>query len=267
VVLRGEIPNDHLTVEATTVEHVGVLGVELDGRDFNWRLQHMSKSDDMVVRKVEDENERLEGFSLNHGSQVEVHVVNHAHRDPVWSSGVELNAGYALTFAVIVVDEGPRGHVGGVDLATSSGLIVSEHLKVVLEDIDDLIGLQGLLNSEGDSVNELVKLFLELLGCLDLLFGLLASLVAALSDEVIRVVLDSLVDGSAEIGLSLDLLHLVSSLEAHVEHLHVSKAIADSFDGGLEIDGELLRLLICKVEAILAVFASRSGNPHLELWS
>lgn len=172
----------------------------------------MSQGNDMVIREVQDQHIRFERLSLDHRPKVEVHIVNHTHGDPVWLRWVELDARHTLSFAVIVINKGSRGHVSSIDLASSGCLLISEHLEVVLEDIDDLIALEGLLDSESNSVDELVQLFLELLGCLDLLFCLLACLLTAVSDKVVRIILYRLVNGSAEVCLGVYLLHLVSSL-------------------------------------------------------
>ena len=43
------------------------------------------------------------------------------------------------------------------------------------------------------------------------------------------------------------------------------KAVSNALNLRFEINGDLLCLLISKVEAILAVFSARSGNSHLQL--
>ena len=156
VILWREIPNNNLSIKTSSTKHIGVLWVEFNRGNFDWRFQDMSQGNDMVVREVEDEHIGLEGLSLDHGSQIEVHVVNHAHSYPVWLRWVELYARHTLSLAVIVVNESSGCHVGGVDLAASCCLLVSEHLEVVLEHIDDLIALESLLDSESNSVDELI---------------------------------------------------------------------------------------------------------------
>ena len=116
----------------------------------------MSESNNMVIGKVQNENERLEGFSLDHRSEVKVHVIDHTHGNPVGPRWVELNAGYALAFTIIVIDESPRSHISSIDFASCGCLVISEHLEVVLEHIDDLIGLESLFNSEGHAVDEFI---------------------------------------------------------------------------------------------------------------
>jgi len=75
---------------------------------------------------------------------------------------MELNARHSLAFAEIIIYEGPCIHGFGVDFASRSRLFVSKHLEIVLEDVDDFVGLQGFFNSESNSVQELVKFVREL---------------------------------------------------------------------------------------------------------
>ena len=222
VVLRREIPDNDLSIEASSTEHVGVLWMELNWGDLNRCLQDMPQSNDMVVREVEDQNVGLKRFSLNQRSYIEVHVVNHTHGYPIWLSWVKLNARDTFALAVIVINKCPRGHIGCIDLSSSCCFIISKHLKIILEHINDLIRLEGLLNSECHTINKFIKFFFELLGSLGFFFSHLASLwLLGTANEVIWVVLNSLVNTSPEIGLSVDLLHLVSSLQTHVQNFLV----------------------------------------------
>lgn len=191
----------------------------------------MSQGNDMVIREVEDQHIGFKRLSLDHGPQVEVHVVNHTHGYPVRLRWVELDARHTLALAVIVVNESSGCHVGGVDLAASCCLLVSEHLEVVLEHIDDLIALKSLLNSESNSIDELVQLLLELLGSFDLLLSLFSSLAsAAVPNEVLGVILYRLVHRSTKVGLGVYLLHLVSGLEAYFKHFFVLTTVGDALD-------------------------------------
>jgi len=85
-----------------------------------------------------------------------------------------------------------------------------------LEHVDDFVGLESFLNAEGNSVNEAVELLDDFLLLLLLLLVLLAPLVGFLANEVIRVVLGSLIDAPPEVGLRLYPLHLVRGLEPDV---------------------------------------------------
>ena len=90
---------------------------------------------------------------------------------------MELDATDPLVLAVVIVNETAGVHLSRIGLTSLSGFFVTQHIKVILEDIDDFVGLQGFLNIRGDPIDELIKLgislSLSLLLFLDLLFLLL----------------------------------------------------------------------------------------------
>jgi hypothetical protein len=42
MVSRGKIPNNNLTIEATTAEHIRILWMELNSCYFDWGLKNMA---------------------------------------------------------------------------------------------------------------------------------------------------------------------------------------------------------------------------------
>jgi hypothetical protein len=152
---------------------------------------------------------------------------------------MELNARHSLAFAEIVIDECPCIHGCGVDFATRSCLFVSKHLKIVLEDVDDFVGLQGFFNSESNSVQELVKFVRELFSLSLLFFGLLVGCgIIGVSYEIVRRVLYRLINTSTKDSLSLDSLHLVGCLQTHIENLLLGDVI-NILDLTLQVHGVL----------------------------
>lgn len=227
----GCVPDDDLTVEATTEQHVGVLGMELNRRDLDRRLQNLVQRDNVRVAEVQHEHVALERLAGNLGTQLEVHVVNETHGDEVRLGRMELDATDALTLAVVVIDEGTRVHRGRVDLASLGGLLITEHFKIFLEHIDDFVRLKGGLDVVSDTLHELLK-FLALLGLLLhrivelllLLFGQLLTrqrsqaLLFFFVHEVLGIVLARLVDHSTEVRLRLNTFDLGCGLQTDIEH-------------------------------------------------
>ena len=98
-----QIPNNDLTVEASSKENVGVFWMPFDGGDFNWCLEHIVKGDDVVIREVQYKNIRFKRFTWNKSSQLKFHVVNHTHGHKIRSCRMELEARDSLVFTVIVL--------------------------------------------------------------------------------------------------------------------------------------------------------------------
>lgn len=95
---------------------------------------------------------------------------------------MELNAGDSFVFTVVMFKERPIMHVYRRYLGSSSRfIVVTQHFKVVLENIYELIRLKGFLNPVGNSVNEFFKLLCNVL----ILLGVLLHL----RNEVSRVIL------------------------------------------------------------------------------
>jgi hypothetical protein len=160
----------------------------LDRRHLDRCVQQICERYDIVILKIEDEQLRIKRFTLDHGSGVEVHVVDHAHGDEVGASGVELDASDSLVLTVVTIQERPRLHCRRVDLTALSRLIVPEHLKVILEYIDDFIRLQCSFNLKSYSIDKLVKFVLMKLCLLQVLLGHFLDLLLFLLLKVRRIV-------------------------------------------------------------------------------
>lgn len=83
---------------------------------------------------------------------------------------MEFDAGNPLLIAVVAIQISSWQQSRGVDLSSLSSLCISEHFKVILEDIDNFIGLQSCFNLKGHTVYELIELLLLLFGLLLILF-------------------------------------------------------------------------------------------------
>ena len=105
--------------------------------------------------------------------------------------------------------------VDGVDLGASTCLFVSKLLEIVLEDVDNFIGLQLTLNSRRHSVNEAIEALAQL--------HIVLQGLGSLSDEVLSIIVGDSVDGSVEVRLRLDVDHFVRGLQANFQLLPLDK--------------------------------------------
>ena len=188
VVFGGKVPNDNLAIKAATHKHVRVIWVPLNGRYLDRCVQQVRQRYYVIILKIEHKQLRIKRFTLNHSPGVEVHVVDHTHGNQVGPRGVKLDAGDSLVLAVITIQERPRLHRRRIDLAALSRLIISEHLEVVLEYIDDFVRLQCSLNLKSDPINKLIKLILMKFRLLQVFLGHLLDLLLLLLLKVRRII-------------------------------------------------------------------------------
>lgn len=220
VVLRWQVPNDYLTVKASTDEHIGIIRMPFDGRHLDRSIQQIRQRDDVVILEIEYKKLRIKRFSLNNCSCIEIHVVYHTHGDKIRPRWMKLNASNSLVLAVITIKKRPRLHGSRIDLATLCCFGISEHLEIILEYINDFVWLQSCFNLKGDSINKLVELLLLNLSLLLIFFWhFLFLVILNLLLEVRRIVHSWFIDRSTKVGLRLNPLHLVSCLKTDVECL------------------------------------------------
>jgi len=177
---------------------------------------------------------------------------------------MELNARHSLAFAVIVINECSGIHCGSVDFTSSCCLIISQHFKIVLEHIDDFVRLKSFFDSEGHSVEELIKFITELLSFFFLLLSLfLHILLIIISNEVVSRVLYRLINTPSKDSLCLNSFHLVSCLKTHVKDLLFSDVV-NVLDHTLQVHGVLTGFFFGQVKTFLSVLFSGSRYSHLE---
>ena len=98
------------------------------------------------------------------------------------------------------------GHcVHSTDFGATSRIIISQFLEIILEHIDDFVGLKLALNARRHAVNEIIKLLRELL--------IITKCIGSLTDEILRVVAGDRIDASIVVGLRLHVDHAVSGLQ------------------------------------------------------
>lgn len=69
---------------------------------------------------------------------------------------MELDARDTFVLAVVMLKERSWQHVNRAYLSSRGSLLITQHLKIVLEHINQFIGLQCFLYPIGDSVYEFV---------------------------------------------------------------------------------------------------------------
>jgi len=166
---------------------------------------------------------------------------------------MELDARNSFKMTIFRLRKCSWRHFNTINLSSLCRKFVSQHLEVILKDIDNFIGLESFFNSKGNSINKFIQF----------LFHLIISFeITHLSDEVISVILTSFVDTSSKVSLSLNCFNLMGSLKTHFKYL-LSGHQRDVFDSTLHIHEEFSTVFNNEVETILAKEISSSRNSHL----
>jgi len=99
--------------------------------------------------------------------------------------------------------------IGCVLIGSTRSNIITELIKIVLEDIDDFVRLKLALNSRSNSINEGIKFLAELCIILQSLSGL--------ANEILGIVRCDSIDASVVVGLSLCVDHSTGGLETNLK--------------------------------------------------
>jgi len=136
--------------------------MELNRRDFYGRLEDIVQGDNMRILKVKDQNVGIKRDSEQvYAVFVRLEVLNQRDGYQVLLRWVEPDARDSLGLTVLLFEVGPRHNIDVGVLTASRSILVAKHLEIVLEHIDDLVGLKGFLDAVLDAVDELVKLLVE----------------------------------------------------------------------------------------------------------
>ena len=133
---------------------------------------------------------------------------------------VELDARHTLILTVTLFEEGSRNSVDCICLGSSRCIIVSKHLKVKLEDINDFVRLKCLFDTVCNSIDELIKFLVH--------FAVFQSVSLHFVDEITGLILHLGVNASIVVGLGLECLHLVCCLQANLKLLSVDRELLHS---------------------------------------
>lgn len=192
---------------------------------------------------------------------------------------MEFNATDSFIFAILSLNIISSRHTCGIHLTGLGSLCITEHIEVVLEDIDDLIGTEGVFNSLLDLQDELLKFILLVLlflsGCIIFGFFCLFDLntrwrsdsnlliLSNITHEVLGLILNSLIDHSSMISLSLDTLDLECGLETHIQNFFVVlRQVHETFEVGLDVLWVHILGISLNKSSVTAEIFSRSGDAH-----
>ncbi len=118
---------------------------------------------------------------------------------------MELNTGYSSVLrAWGLLLELARHGIDGADFGTSSGILIAQLFKVILEHIDDFIWLELLLNSGSDAIDECIEAFRE--------FGIIFDVLCSLANKILSIVCCNGVDTTIVVGLRLVVYHAMGCL-------------------------------------------------------
>ena len=153
-----------------------------------------------------------------------------------------------------MLEEGSGKHVDCANLCSRCSLLVSKHLEVVLEHINELIALERLLNTVSDTVDKLFKLIIcSAIGSLSLLLHLIK--------EILWIILDYLVHHTIEVGLSLESLDLSRCLKTNLQGLLLGK---ETCLGDLDLEIRLAGISFNETVPVLTELLpwTRYTDPH-----
>ena len=148
-----QVPHHDLPIHCPRDYYVGVFGVELEAQHLEGRREDQDGVDRVQVLEVPEEDAGLVRLHRENGSFVEVQVLDKGLGDDpagglALDPGLELDARDLLALAVQV--EQVLDLLDGVrDLRVLLvPLVLGQHVEVVLEDVDGLVGLQGCVFGE-----------------------------------------------------------------------------------------------------------------------
>lgn len=157
---RTKIPSHNLTIDRTSHDDSRILWVELESSDLDRRLKNVVESNDMWVFEIENQDVGIKRNAEKINSVfVCLKMLNKRNSDKMFLGWMETNARHCFALAVLLLEVCPWNNIYIGILSACCSIFISEHLKVVLEHIDDFIGLKSFFNSVLHAVNELVELF------------------------------------------------------------------------------------------------------------
>ena len=172
---------------------------------------------------------------------------------------MELDASNGSVFRIAcLIEELARYSIDSANFGATGRVIITKLVEVVLEHIDDFVGLQLALNARRHTVNEVVQFLAES-------FVVFQS-VGRLTDEVLRVVARDRIHTSVVVGLGLNVNHFVSGLETDfellsVEQIRLSALLLERF----KIVGALTGLLVNELTIVVVTeLAALHGDARLD---
>lgn len=167
---------------------------------------------------------------------------------------MELDTWNRFAFAKALLVELTAAQVDLGNFLRIASLFITEHLEIVLENIDKLIWLERLFNAVRGAVDELIH------------FGVhIARLLSDLIDEVLMVVLAAVVHWAIEVCLGREVEHLLRRLETNLKYSVVGFAlnVARGFLGEFQIHSTFSGLLFNHLVVLKAELSAGFWNFEL----
>ena len=168
---------------------------------------------------------------------------------------VEFDAWHTLVLTITLFEECPRHGVDCVRLCPCDSVLICKHFKVELENIDDLIWLEGLFDPVSYSVDEFVQLFVH--------FAVFKSVCFHFVDKVAGFILNLGIYASVVVSLRLKRFHLVGCLQTDLQlltfykhHIHVGTFLLDS-----QVVGVLGSFFFNHLKIVITEFSPRLRHP------
>ena len=118
---------------------------------------------------------------------------------------MELDTGYGSEFGTWgLIEELAWDGIDSADFGTSSGILIAQLFKVILEHIDDFVWLELLLNSGSDAIDKCIEAFRE--------FGIIFEGLCSRANEILSIVCCNRVDTTIVVGLRLVVYHAMGRL-------------------------------------------------------
>ena len=158
---------------------------------------------------------------------------------------MELDASNGSVFRIAcLIEELARYSIDSTNFGATGRIIITKLVEIVLEHIDDFVGLQLALNARRHTVDEVIQLLAESL--------VVFQGVGCLTDEVLRIVAGDSIHTSVIVGLSLNVDHFVSCLKTDFELLPVEQIrLSALFLERFKIVGALTGLLVNELTIVV----------------
>ena len=155
-------------------------------------------------------------------------MFNQRNRNEMLLRRVEPNTRDCFLFTILLLEVGTRNPSYTAGFSSCTCVLITKHFKIVLENINDFVRLERCLHAVLDSVDKLIKLFIEVTSRDWLLSNLIY--------KVFRSVLNALVDWAFVVGLGGVGFDSAGCLQTHFENLFPYLGLSVSLALVFEVD-------------------------------
>ena len=191
---------------------------------------------------------------------LEFKILNKTHCSKMWNGWMELDTSYWFVLTILLLIKYAGNLRSSAILSISCCFIITELFKIWIEDIDDLIWLKGLFNTLGYTINEFIKLLVNVLILIKWFLNLI--------NKVTVLILAHGVNTSIIVCLGLEILFLIRCLETNLElQSFLCIWLSSDFIVNLQIMSTISLIFLCEWETVIMEITTRFGNSHADQWS